>query len=57
MKKLRNKSRRRKTNGIYVYLNTKTRESYRSYKRQREMVKNLVIEAKKRSWEEFGEKM
>jgi hypothetical protein len=28
-----------------------------SYKRQREMVKNLVIEAKKKSWEDFGRKM
>jgi hypothetical protein len=30
-------------------LNKKTRESYMSYKRQREVVKNLVIEAKKKS--------
>jgi hypothetical protein len=55
MKKLRNKSRRRKPNG--KYLNSRTRESYTSYKRQREVVKNLVIEAKKKSWEDFGRKM
>jgi hypothetical protein len=40
-----------------IYLNTRTRESYMSYKRQREVVKNLVIEAKKKSWEDFGRKM
>jgi hypothetical protein len=40
MKKLRNKSRRRKPNG--KYLNSRTRESYMSYKRQREVVKKLV---------------
>jgi inorganic pyrophosphatase/exopolyphosphatase len=56
MKKLRNKLRRKKTKWE-IYLNTRTRESYTSYKRQREVVKNLVIEAKKKSWEDFGRKM
>jgi hypothetical protein len=47
---------KKKKNKWEIYLNTKTRESYMSYKRQREVVKNVVIETKKKSWEEFGKK-
>lgn len=39
------------------YLVSKSRESYHEYKQQRRKVKELIQQAKNRSWEEFGTKM
>lgn len=40
-----------------IHLRTKTEESYKIYKDQRNKVKELVKEAKKKAWEDFGLKM
>lgn len=39
------------------YIREGTEENYKKYKEQRIKVKQLVTEAKEKSWEEFGEKM
>lgn len=39
------------------YLGRRTDETYSRYKEQREKVKNIVQEAKKKSWSDFGDKM
>lgn len=39
------------------YLNKKTGTRYTTYKEQRKLVKNLVIEAKQKSWNNFEEKL
>lgn len=40
-----------------LYLNHKTKDSYTAYKQQRIKVKEMVIQAKQQTWEEFGMKM
>ncbi|XP_072403197.1 uncharacterized protein [Diabrotica undecimpunctata] len=39
------------------YLGNQNAESYQKYKQQRAKVKNMVIKAKKKSWEDFGNKL
>lgn len=41
----------------HTYLNKKDEESYELYKKQRIKVKNMIKEAKEKSWQKFGEKM
>ena len=36
------------------YLGNRTEENYNDYKRQRTKVKDIIVEAKKKSWEDFG---
>lgn len=40
-----------------TYLGQKNEKTYLDYKKQRLKVKNLVMEAKRETWEEFGKKM
>lgn len=39
------------------YLNHKTEESYATYKQQRTKVKEMILQAKQLTWEEFGRKL
>ncbi|XP_063907438.1 uncharacterized protein LOC135125710 [Zophobas morio] len=39
------------------YLTKRLEEKYNKYKQQRNIVKNMVKEAKNKSWQEFGEKL
>lgn len=39
------------------YLNNGNNDSYNEYKEQRKKVKDMVMEAKKKTWEEFGQKI
>ncbi|KAJ3654264.1 hypothetical protein Zmor_013462 [Zophobas morio] len=39
------------------YLTKRTEEKYNKYKQQRNIVKNMVKEAKNKAWQEFGEKL
>lgn len=39
------------------YLQGRTNDAYEIYKRQRTAVKEMIASAKRRAWEEFGEKM
>ncbi|KAI4457507.1 reverse transcriptase (rna-dependent dna polymerase) [Holotrichia oblita] len=39
------------------YLHTKTQECYTNYKLQKKVVKQLVSEEKRKSWEQFGRKL
>lgn len=48
---------KRKKQKWNLYLHQKTQDAYQDYKRQREIVKKLVKEAKTKNWEEFGKKM
>lgn len=40
-----------------IYLRTGNNTTYQDYKRQRDRVKEIVLEAKRETWEEFGRKM
>ena len=40
-----------------TYLNKKGEENYKQYQKQRKKVKEKIAEAKKRLWEDFGNKM
>ncbi|XP_031335863.1 craniofacial development protein 2-like [Photinus pyralis] len=39
------------------YIKSRTPDKYEEYKHQRGAVKNLVLQAKKKSWEDFGRKL
>ena len=39
------------------YINDNTAQKYEIYKRERKKVKGLVLEAKQKTWEQFGEKL